>query len=314
MVFGESPAKDVYRRIVWGPYRRSFQHLPLASELRANRLLGLAVSRFARGKREAVRANLARAFPGRDLDPILSEVFATHFSEQYISWSFARITPTTAGAYLHVVGREHLDAALSQGRGAVLVHPHMGPAQLPLCVLAHLGYRMNQIGGGGVDGVVQLSPTGRWAESMRHRLEQDIPARIWDGGKFIRPVLRALTDGQVVMTAMDGTGGGKELGRRYVRTVLGQRMTVPVGAYYLGIKARCPVLPLVTFHNVGPGAPYMSRIGPPLALPREAPLDDALERCADLAAELLERELVAHPGDWHFWDEFQPGRFVVEEA
>ena len=42
-----------------------------------------------------------------------------------------------------------LEELRNEGRGTVLVHPHMGPAQLPLCVLGHMGFRA-QVGGGGV--------------------------------------------------------------------------------------------------------------------------------------------------------------------
>ncbi len=310
MVFGESRAKDVYRKVVWGPYRRSFDHLPPAAELRANRLLGHVVAIVARGKRRAVAGNMARAGLAQPLSTPSRDAFATHFVDQYISWSFGRVTPENAAAYLTLEGQQHLDAALAHGRGVVVMHPHMGPAQLPLCVLGVLGYRMNQVGGGGVEGT--LSETGAWATGMRHRLEEDLKARVWDGGGFLRPVLRALEGGEVVMTAMDGTGGGRELGRRLERTVLGQRMRLPVGPVYLALKSGAPLLTLHTFRDRGGPAPYRTVIGPEIPLPREARVKDALEVGADAVAQHLGRFLREHPGDWHFWDEFRPGRFLVD--
>jgi len=311
VVFGESPAKDIYRKIVWGPYRKSFDHLPPALEIRANRRFGRLVARLARGKRGGVEENLRRAFPHRDdLDAVVREIFATHFADQYISWSFARVTPETVDAYVRFEGREHLDAALEAGKGAVLMHPHMGPAQLPLCALGALGYRMNQIGGGGVEG--ELSEAGQWATDMRHTLEKNCPARIWDGGGFIRPVLRALGDGEVVMTAMDGTGGGKELGRRYPRGLLGQTMNVPVGPVYLALRGGAPLMTLHTARDPTRRSLYLTRISAPLDLERDGPLKPALEKGADLIAAHLEGFLRAHPGQWHFWDEFRPGRFLID--
>ncbi len=309
MVFGESRIKDLYRRVVWGPYRQAFDHLPPGTEVRANRLLGRVVARAARGKREQVAKNLVRAFPGEDTAPIIDQLFQTHFMEQYISWSFHRLDRDTWPRYLRLEGRGHLDEALAAGRGAVLVHPHMGAAQMPLAVLGVLGYAVNQIGGGGVD--VPLSPTGKWAEGMRHGLEERIQARIWDGTGFLRPVLRALGDNEVVLTAMDGTGGGREMGRRLTRTVLGQPMNLPVGGLYLALRSGAPLLPLVTYAAHDGGSLFVSEIGAPVVLDREARVRDALETGADQVALLLDRQLRAHPGDWHFWDEFQPGRFLV---
>ncbi len=310
MVFGESRIKDLYRRVVWGPYRRAFDRLPPGSEVRANRLLGRAVARAARGKRDQVARNLGRAFPDRDLDPIIDQLFQTHFMEQYISWSFHRIDRDTWPNYLELRGRAHLDAALAEGRGAVLLHPHMGAAQMPLAVLGVLGYPMNQIGGGGVD--VVLSETGRWAESMRHQLEDHIQATIWDGTGFLRPVLRALGGNEVVLTAMDGTGGGREMGRRLTRTVLGQPMNLPVGGLYLALRSGAALLPLVTYSSRAGDGLFVSEIGAPLSLDRHARLRDALETGVDQVAALLDGHLRTHPGDWHFWDEFQPGRFLVD--
>ena len=301
MVFGESPLKDLYRRVVWGPYRQALGRLPAGTELRANRALGRVVAAEARGKRERVRRNLERAFwPDPMLETWVTQTFQTHFADQYISWTFARIAAGQGRAYVELRGREHLDAALRRGRGAVLMHPHMGPAQLPLCLLGALGYEVNQVGGGGVSH--ELSEQGRKAAALRAKLEEDIPGRIHDGGGYIRPVLRALKNNEVVLSAIDGTGGGKELGRRFQRRVLGQTMKVPVGAVFLAMKTGAALLPLHTF--LGQRG-YVSRIGPELSAP--ADLDEA----ADLVALHLERWLRCHPGDWHFWDEFEPGRFLA---
>ena len=80
------------------------------------------------------------------------------------------------------------------------------------------------------------------------------------------------------------------------------------------LKAKVPLLPLVTYRNTGRGALFVSEIGRPLELQRSSKLRDALEQGADLVADRLERELTLHPGDWHFWDEFQPGRFLREDG
>ena len=185
MVFGESPIKDLYRRLVWGPYRELLGRMPAGSELRANRRLGHLASLGARSKARRVRQNMSRAFPGRHLDPLVRQVFETHFVDQYISWTFKRIAAGVGSAYLDLRGVKYVDSALSKGKGVVLIHPHMGPAQLPLCELGALGYPVLQIGGGGVQG--ELSEEGRRVTALRHALEQDIPGRIQDGGATCVP-------------------------------------------------------------------------------------------------------------------------------
>lgn len=305
MVFGESPIKDLYRRLVWGPYREILGRMPAGSELRANRRLGHLASLGARSKARRVRQNMSRAFPGRDLDSLVRQVFETHFVDQYISWTFKRIAAGEGSAYLELRGVKHVDSALSKGKGVVLIHPHMGPAQLPLCELGALGYPVLQIGGGGVQG--ELSEEGRRVTALRHALEQDIPGRIQDGGSYLRPVLRALRDNQVILSACDGTGGGKELGRRLVRPVLGQRMRIPVGGVFLALKSGAPLLTLVTHREE---ERWVSEIGPEIHLDRGLSTTQVLDQGADEIASFLGRCLHTWPGDWHFWDEFQPGRFL----
>lgn len=311
MVFDESPLKDLYRQVVWGPYRQLCGQMPAVREIQSNRILGRAVHALSRGKRARLQKNLMRAFPGTSsFSSITRACFQTHFAEQYISWSFARLGPDTVDEYLEIAGLDLLEALQAEGRGVVLVHPHMGLAQLPLCVLAHRGFDMHQVGGGGVSHV--LSPRGQACEATRHELEGEIPATIWDGAGYLRPLVRALKQGAVVMSAMDGTGGGKELGRRSIQQVCGQKMYIPVGAAWLALQSGAALVPLHTHYVGGGGAPYRTVIHPEISLERDWKTGEALEDAAAKIALILERLLLLHPGDWHFWDEFQPGRFLVE--
>lgn len=305
MVVGESPAKDLYRRVVWGPWRAALERGPYGLEYVANRGLGLAAGRFARGTREHVETNLRRAFPERtDLGRVARRTFGAHFVNQYASFAFGRIDASNWERYLSWEGLDHVHAARAAGEGLVLVHPHMGPAQLPLCVLGAVGFPVHQIGGG--EPQIEKSEAGRWASELRHTLEARMPVTLHDGTGYLRKVVRALRDGEIVLTACDGTGGGKEIGRRLERTVLGQRMRVPVGGFWLAAQAGARVHPL---HVVPDGLRHRAIVGERIPLPTKA--DAALEAGADASAAFLTRVLGAHPEEWHFWDAFEPGKLLV---
>jgi lauroyl/myristoyl acyltransferase len=308
VVVDESPGKDLYRRVVWGPWREALERAPFGFEYVANRRLGLLAGRFSGGTRAHVAANLARAFPGRtDLDRVARRTFGAHFANQYASFAFGRIDANNWERYLVWEGYEHVTAARAAGEGLVLVHPHMGPAQLPLCVLGARGLPVHQVGGGEPE--IEKSETGRWATALRHRLEARMPVTLHaagGGGGYLRKVLRALADGDIVLTACDGTGGGKEIGRRVERTVLGQRMRVPVGGFWLACRAKARVH---TLHVVPDGLRHRAIVGPRIAVP--AAPDAAMEAGADATAAFLERVLAAHPEEWHFWDAFEPGRLLA---
>jgi len=308
VIFGEGRAKDVYRRLVWGPGRRAIGALPAPQELRLLCAGGALAGRLMRARRARLCENIGRAFPDSPpawREAVAIEAFAAHFANQYFSMAAPKITAETLPTCLHIEGLDRLRAALAGGRGAVLMHPHMGPAQLPLLGLGLLGFAMHQVGGGRVVAVT-LSPTGRWAADTRARLEATMPVTLHDGKGFLRPVLRALDAGAAVMTACDATGGGEELGRRGVRTVLGQQFPVPVGPARLAHLAGAPLLGISCWPNPDPGGPrYRAQIEGPFALPAARPA--AIEAGLDVTAAFLERCLRRSPGQWLFWDGFAPG-------
>ncbi len=308
MIFEESPLRDAYRIAVWGPYRHAIARLPHGWELSANRRLGRLAALASRGGRAHIERNLARAFPQRgDLAELAACTYGTHFQHQYLPVSFPRVHRGNLGRYLRIQGLEHVDRALEAGRGAVLMHPHMGPVQLPLHGMGVLGYPVHQVGGGVVPG---LSRVGEWAAATRRSLEAAMPVTVHDGKGFLRPVVRALKQGGVVMATCDGTGGGQELGRRLVRPVCGQPMRVPVSPIWLALQSGAPLLTLVTHRSGHRNPRHLTEIGAPLPLPRDRPRDVALAAGADLVASFLTDCLTRFPEDWHFWDHFEPGRFL----
>lgn len=310
MVIGESTAKDAYRRLVWGPWREFLERCPPGWDYRANRALGTIAGAAAREKRAQVVANLRRAFPHRtDLEHIAVRAFASHFANQYASFAFGRIEPAISRHWLRIEGIEHLDRAARDGVGVVLIHPHMGPAQLPLAVLGAAGRAVHQVGGGEVE--VEKSAAGRWASEERTRLERRMKVTLHDGTGYLRSLLRVLTKGEVVLTACDGTGGGKELGRRYVRKVLGQQMIVPVGGFYLALRSGARVHTLHTVVDPTEPRRHLSTIGAEVPVERSGKVVDVLESAADFTAAWLSLVLSRHAGDWLFWDAFQPGGLLV---
>jgi lauroyl/myristoyl acyltransferase len=153
---------------------------------------------------------------------------------------------------------------------------------------------------------VELSRIGQRSAAIRASLESRICAQLHDGKNYLRPLLRILKGNGVVFTACDGTGGGEELGRREIATVLGRPMLLPVFPLWLGLKTGAPVLTLIPSRNRGPGAPYLAEFGPPLTLGGVRD-KGAMDAALAALAERLERALRTHPGDWHFWDALHAG-------
>jgi phosphatidylinositol dimannoside acyltransferase len=304
MKFEESPLKKAYRVGFWYGLRPALRGLPPGHEFQVFRALGRQASRLPGPARDRIQANLGRVFPDpAQRDEVLVRAYEEHFCTQYVSFTFPRIDSANRQHYIRLHGVEHLQRALAPGRGAVLAHPHMGCAQLPHFPLAARGYRMMQIGGGGTN--LRLARMGRRVARARTRLESLLPAEVADGKAFLRPALRHLRGGGVLLTAVDGTGSGEEIGRREVHTVFGHRFRVPVGPVYLAYRADAALLPLLVVRREdGPG--FDGFIEPEIPIP-DIPLDGVLAWGAELMALMLDRWLRRHPGEWDFWDEFHPG-------
>lgn len=294
MVFGESPLKDLYRLLAWGPWRWGLQAAPGPLDVRANRALGRLAYRASRGRADTVRAHVAAAVGPSDAERVAREVFATHFANQYVGPTFAKADAASWPRWLRLEGREALDEALGRGRGVVVAHPHLGLPQLPLHALGLLGYDVHQVGGGRT--AVALSPLGERCAALRTSLESDIRAELHDARAYVRPLLRVLGRNGVVFTACDGTGGGDELGRREVREVLGRSMRLPSLPAWLAARSGAAVVTMACT-RARRGAPYVARFEP---VPEGA---DVL----DVVARRLEGWLRESPGDWHFWDQWHDG-------
>ena len=309
MIFAESRLKDLYRKLLWSLAPELTPYLPDAWEQRAVRMGGRIASRVLRKKREHILSNMRRAFPQREgLTSLSRQAFASHFSNQYLCFSFEKIQRSNSHAYLEIRGRERLTQALQAGKGAVLAHPHMGPAQLPLHVLGLEGIKMNQIGGGEIT-LVKLSHTGRWAAQSRAALEDGIAASLHDGKRWLRPALKALSHGEVLMSACDATGGGTEVGRRLPATLLGQPVALPVGHIWMALRSGAPLMSIHCYRNFGEGAPFVAEIGPEWIFDRSS--DESAFRSGILQTEgFLNCVLQEHPGDWLFWDGFAPGGLI----
>lgn len=305
MIFGESRLKDVYRMLVWGPYRLALRATPAGTELAANRALGHLASRVLVRRRAELRARMAAVLGDRPgLDAEVTRAFEVHFANQYVGFTFPKVRAENCAHLLELTGVQHLDEALAHHKGAVLAHAHMAVPQLPLHVLGLCGYDVHQVGGGRT--AAPLSLMGRRAVAIRDRLEGAIEATLHDGRAYLRPVLRALEDNAVVFTACDGTGGGEEYGRRVQAQVLGRSVYVPPFPAWLAARTGAALLPL-SIRSTREGVPYRAVIGPPLPCP------DVETGVRGLAA-FLDAELRASPGDWHFWDAFHagPGGLVAD--
>ncbi len=328
----ESLARDVMRLGVWYPLRWLLTALPPAAGFAVLRCLGDLHAAASSGAREAVRPALATLattttapppttatiaapheynetgetdeLPDTRVDAVAREFLRIHYMDRLGIFLYPRLDATAARRLIRFDGLERLDAALAQG-GAVLVHPHFGPAHVPLVALARLGYPMQQIGLPSDEG---LSWIGRHvAFRLRLVYEGKIPADIVRADGLLKPVFNHLRNHGAVMVTGDGVGTGRRLGRHVTLPLFGVPYAFPTGPYTLAAKTGAALLPLIIVPaetgDAAEGRRFHVVIGESLA-----PSDP--EAAARAFAAWLQAHIAARPGWWRFLDRFGPGRLL----
>ncbi|MBN1237856.1 MAG: lipid A biosynthesis acyltransferase [Gammaproteobacteria bacterium] len=129
--------------VVWVVYgfMRLLVLLPFRWQIRLGKRCGALAGRLMRARREIARRNLELCLPeltAQDRESLLDrhfEALGASIAETAMGWfgSVDRIRPL-----IRIEGREHLDAALAKGRGAILFTGHLTSLELPPAVLGEL--------------------------------------------------------------------------------------------------------------------------------------------------------------------------------
>lgn len=302
MIVRESVARDVLRLLVWYPVRWLLLALPVGLGILVLRTMGDIHCALSKGRKGQLLSNLKRAqvSPG-EATTAVREYMRLHYIDRLLIFIFPKLGRDEVDRYIEITGLEHIDKAIEDGRGVVLVHGHFGPVHLPLVALARLGYRMKQIGLPSDEG---LSWIGRnVAFRLRMKYEGMMPAKIIRADGFLRDAFKWLSSNGLIMITGDGSGTEKRLGKHALYRFLGQPVQFPLGPALLSAKAGAALIPM--FITPGKDKLYRIVIESPIAI-----ADDDAEAATGDFVRRLEARVRACPGYMHFLDRFCPGMLI----
>src|SRR5467141_2237023 len=235
------------------------------------------------GQRHAALDNYAAAL-GRDRsDPEVARVARRAFQNYgRMLMDFVlmgSLTPDELIARMTIDGREHLDAALSKGRGAIMAVPHMGSWDMAGSYAGALGY--------GISAVADRFP-GSLNEAVvatRQRFGVNV---IMLGRAAVRSLTEALRANHIVALLCDlAQGPGVDV------RFFGRRAVVPGGPAALAIKTGAALMPAGQY----PTAPghYNNYPAPPLSVGENETKERLMQRVIDRFEDFIRER----PDQWY---------------
>ncbi|MFH1690450.1 MAG: lysophospholipid acyltransferase family protein [Candidatus Eisenbacteria bacterium] len=221
--------------------------------------VGAALGGFAfsvlRLRRGVVMQHLERVFAGErsheELVRIARESYRNFGRMTFEYMRFPRMTPQDVEALITVTGGEHIDAALEDGRGAILVAGHFGNWET-LAMLACKGYPMTFLVGEQHNILV---------DGLMNRLRARFGGELVPVTGNLMGVLRALRGNRVVAMLSDQDAGRNGVFVEF----LGKPASTPYGPGRMSESTGAPLLPCAIVRRGG-GA-HEIVVCPPVAFP-----------------------------------------------
>jgi phosphatidylinositol dimannoside acyltransferase len=282
---------------------------PLAARLPASLAYRIACwrgdlcFRYRAGKRSEIVRNMRRVL-GDGLGPEEAERLAQEFfrmtSCEVIDVMRLRGRARSLRKLVEIRGREHLDAALAAGKGAILCTAHFGSCSSASSLLHVGGYPLTAIGRTSWKYDAGASSAERWLwdfvyarRLLRHRQRPNIEP--WPGRfKVAAQAAVALRANEVVTISSDAAPLDAEQARAVEMPFLGRQARLLPGVVGLAQRTGAPVLMMFVYRS----ADYRHQvleISPPVSL--EGDTVTAFGRCVAAINAAVERS----PAEWVYW-------------
>jgi lauroyl/myristoyl acyltransferase len=309
---GDSRAGRLLRNlegvVYWAAAAPVLARLPAALGYRVACWRGDWLFRWQAGRRTELARNL-RLVLGDELSPAAAQQVTREwfrlFSCQALDVKRLRNGARPLGRLVEIRGRQHLEAALAAGKGAILCTGHFGSCASGFAVLHASGFPLTDIGRWWYNYTAGLSRTVSSAERwfwdrvyarplLRHRQRPNIEP--WPGRPQVGlQAAAALRANEVVTIAIDTPPLDSDRARVVEVPFLGHRAGLLPGAVTLAQITGAPLL-MGSLYRTADYRHQVWEISAPV--PVEGETATALERCAAQVSAAVRRR----PAHWEFWD------------
>jgi len=268
---------------------RRLQNIPPGPGHRLGAALGTAMRLLSPRHHQIVLTNLRLAFGAEKTEAELRAIAAAcyrHLGKCLMEFiRLPAMTPEQIRCVTHLHGREHLDAALAAGKGAILLTGHLGNWEMVGARLAADGYPLN---------VIARSQRDEALTQYIVRTREAVGMRVFDRDAAVRPSLSALRRNELVGILLDQNAGDDGLFVDF----FGRPASTAAGAAAFALRTGAAVLPTFGFRR--PDDTHDIRIDAPVPLIRTGDRAEDLRANTAHFTKIIENAIRACPEQW-FW-------------
>jgi phosphatidylinositol dimannoside acyltransferase len=300
----DEPIGSARARITYFAYRGSaavLRVLPGPFSRAVGAGSGLVAWAVGRSRRRIVAENLSPVLGVAADDPRMRRVVRRAYSSYGVYWSdAARLTTADALRHpkrFHVEGGEKLWKAVGDGKGLILVLPHVGCWEAGAAWTSANGYPLTTV-------AEVLEPKELYDWFVERRKAYDLTVLPLAAATVSR-LLAELAVGNVIALLADRDVGADGLQVKF----FGRTTTVPGGPSLLALRSGAPVIPCAIY--VERYGHYTLCIEDPVDIARSGRVRDDVARVSQEIADAFERLISRRPEQWHvfqpFWNETEQG-------
>lgn len=292
MVFLKNCIGSLLLWTIWFPLRLIIERLPVKTVYLIAGLLSPLFYIIAFKEKKAVMEELITLFNNKydivKIRRITKRSFDIYTKRQMENLFYGRLTKDKIQKLVSIKGKDHLDLALSKGKGVILINPHFGSFMLASAILGFMGYTVNQIAG---EPRLEIqSKIRRRIFRVRERQAENLPVKMVRTDRdFIKTLVKALRNNEIVSIAGDG-----RLGKNWITVkTFDTSVCFSTGSINLAMSSKTPALPCFVVRRRGNINELI--IESPLKLEYSANKKDSLEKNVNRYTKIFEKYLVRYP-------------------
>jgi KDO2-lipid IV(A) lauroyltransferase len=270
----------------YGNFERVFQVARLTGKLRFH------IGYVGGSSKADYLTAIAKSFPelsSAEHQRILLEYWKDHQRMFLELFMFEEMNCDNIGRLVDFVGLEHLESALTAGKGAILPVPHIGNIRLLHYSLALKGYPVSVVSSGYSDDPEIV---------RRFKLSETSKAHeIGFRGEFPRWIVNSLKENRIVQIASTAEAGNVGVEVQFMN----RNLFLTSGWVRLAVMSKTPILP--TYILRGEGFRHTVHIEPPFPLSKGKNREEVIRKTTQAFLDMMEPIYRRHPHliDWMSW-------------